>query len=80
VITYVENSDYCILKNQRNNLSVRYTLYDNDSGVVLINNTIGICMQGEEDSIETVPSFDNDAIHILVRGDDGFEFEITSPI
>ncbi len=80
VITCVENSNYSILKNQLNNLSVRYTLYDYDSDVVLINYTIGVCMQGEEDSIETVPSFDNDAIHILVRGDDDFEFEITSPI
>ena len=80
VITCVENSNYSILKNQLNNLSVRYTLYDYDSDVVLINYTIGVCMQGEADSVETVPSFDNDAIHILVRGDDGFEFEITSPI
>ena len=80
VITCVENSDYCLFKNQLNNLSVRYTLYDNDSDVVLINNTIGIYMQGEEDRIETVPSFDNGAIHILVSGGDGFEIEITSSI
>lgn len=37
-------------------------------------------MQGEEDRIETVPSFDNGAIHILVSGGDGFEIEITSSI